>query len=246
MRSVIGTIENMKNKLTIVGSGTCNLVPEKAAASVLIEVRNTRLVYDFGRGVAIRLTEHGLKQDDIEHIFLSHFHPDHVSDLYSFLQAASWSQIDARTRDLTIYGPPGVKAFTDKMFAVFGQEELSRTFSISVVEVDDTLTIAGQTFKVVDLHHSFGLRLNGVAIAGDANVNDDLIRLLGGARVGVFDAGHISNEEICEVAVRTQATQLICSHQYRPLDEKLLNKIARNKGFTGKLIVAHDLMEFTF
>lgn len=234
----------MNNELTLLGTGTCNLVPDKAASSVLIQRDALRLVYDFGRGTAIRLTQAGMKQDDIEHIFISHFHPDHVTDLLPYLHAASWSQIDKRTKDLAIYGPPGTKEFIGKLISVFGLEELSRGFELTIHEVTEgEFGVAGQQFTAIDLHHSYGIRFGNCAIAGDAQVNEDLIRLLKDAEVGVFDAGHISDGEISDVAVRSQAKTLICSHQYRGLDADKLNQAAQSEGYTGKIIVAHDLMK---
>jgi ribonuclease BN (tRNA processing enzyme) len=234
--------EVMNTQLTILGSGTCNLAADKAAASVMIEHGGLRVVYDFGRGTSIRLTELGLHQDDVEHIFLSHFHPDHVSDLIPYLHAASWSQIDPRSTDLTIYGPVGVKEFIEKLFSAFDwKQEFSRGFKITVREIaDGPLTIGGERFDVVDLHHSRGLRFDNYAIAGDSSLHADLVHLLSGAEVGVFDAGHITNDEVVELAIRSQARQLVCSHQYRELDEVKLNDAAEAKGFTGHITVAHD------
>lgn len=161
-----------------------------------------------------------------------------------YLHSASWSQIDKRTKDLHIYGPPGIQEFIDRLLGIFGVKELSRGFELKIHEINEgEFTIAGKKFTAIDLHHSYGIRFDEYAIAGDANVNDSLISLLKGAALGIFDAGHITNEEVCDVAVRTQVRRLVCSHQYRELDEAALNTVARRQGFTGKIIVAHDLMK---
>lgn len=237
----------MSNKLTVLGSGSCNLLPEKAAASAFIQYNGLSLIYDFGRGAAVRLTELGLKQDDIEHIFISHFHPDHVTDLYPYLHAASWSQIDKRTKDITIYGPVGTRDFLGKMFDVFGWEEMGRGFRVNIYDIDgNVLRIGHQQLELSNLGHSHGLKLGNIAVAGDASLNDELVSLLRGADIGVFDSGHISDEEICLLAVRTQAIKLVCSHQYRKLNETLLNRQAHSAGYTGDIIVASDLMSFEF
>lgn len=235
-------------KLTILGCGSCNLVPEKMAASVLLQRAGKNIVVDFGRGTATRLTQLGLKQADIRTIVLSHFHPDHVTDLLPFLHAASWSQIDQRKDDLTIYGPPGVKEFIAKLTGVFGGEEMARTFALHVEELKaGQNVIDGQPFDVIDLHHSYGLRFDEAgrryAVMPDSSLHDDLIEALRGVDLGIFDAGHLSDEEIVELAVRSQAKRLVCSHQYRELDQEAISREARAQGFTGELIVAEDLME---
>lgn len=240
----------MPDKLTILGSGSCNVVPGRMAASVLLQLDGKNIVYDFGRGAAIRLTEAGLRQDEVTTIILSHLHPDHVTDLLPFLHAASWSQIDQRHADLTIYGQPGTRGFMAKLLGVFSPQQLSRNFTITTTELAPGPTVIdGLSVEFVDLHHSFGMKFTRhgkhYAIMGDSSLHADLIKALQEVALGIFDAGHLSDEEIVELAVQSQATTLICSHQYRELDEQQLNAAAHAKGFKGKLVVAHDLMECT-
>jgi ribonuclease BN (tRNA processing enzyme) len=220
------------------------------AASYLIQRNDLLIVYDFGRGVATRLTELGLKQSAIKTIVLSHFHPDHVSDLYPFLHAASWSRIDPRSDELTIYGHPGVSEFIPKLLSVFDQTELTKTFDLKLIELQPgPVDIGGQSFEFVDLHHSFGMKFqeNGkkYAIMTDSTLHDDLIHALSGVDLGIFSSGHISDEEIVELAVSSQARQLVCSHQYRSLDQPALQQAAEDRGYRGRLVIAEDLMKFS-
>lgn len=73
----------MNDKLVILGTGTCELRADRMASSVLVHLHDCQLngryvLFDIGRGIANRLAQLKLKSDDIEHIILSHFHPDHV------------------------------------------------------------------------------------------------------------------------------------------------------------------------
>ena len=58
------------DRLVLLGTGTCQLQEHRAASSVLIELADLRLVFDFGRGVATRLAALGLRQDDVAHVAL--------------------------------------------------------------------------------------------------------------------------------------------------------------------------------
>ena len=71
----------MRDRIVILGTGTCQILPHRLPSSILIELTHLRLLYDIGPGILGRLCKSGLKQDDICHIILSHFHPDHVTDL---------------------------------------------------------------------------------------------------------------------------------------------------------------------
>jgi len=60
----------------------------------------------------------------------------------------------------------------------------------------------------------------------------------------VIDAGHISDEEIAQLAAATQARVIVCSHLYRELDERALQRQANARGYTGTILVGRDLQSF--
>ncbi len=242
----------MGAKLTILGTGTCQIQGNKIASSVFLEIDDTRLVYDFGRGVTQRLGELGLKQDDLRDIVISHFHPDHVSDLIPFLHAASWSKIDPRKAELNIYGPTGVQAFFERLTDLFKPDELVRnTYKVTVHEIKEAqFTIGAQVFDFVALppanNHGLKFVFNNktYALTGDSHFHVQEINFLKLVDLAVVDSGHITDEEIVELAVKSRAKMIVCSHQYRELKEKELNRQARDVGYHGRIIVAEDLMSF--
>ena len=222
------------------------------ASSVLVELDDLRLVYDFGRGVAHRLVELGLTQDDVEHVVLSHFHPDHLSDLVPYLHAAAWSRIDPRRRDLHIYGPVGLEVQLMRLLSLFGAETLVREpYRVRLHEIrDDRFTIASHPLGYCDLPPAgnrgleIAARGRRIALTGDSSYHEQEVAFLRGTDLAVIDAGHLEDPEIIELAVRTQVPRIVCSHLYRELDERQLNAAARARGYTGKLRVGRDLMIF--
>lgn len=243
----------MGARVVLLGTGTCQLEPERAASSALIEVDGRRLVFDFGRGVAHRLVELGLRQDDLRHVVLSHFHPDHFTDLLPYLQAGSYSRIDPRTEDLTIYGPPGLTALFGGLVELIGRQVLvdEKRFLLHLRELRagrfsiDGLELAFHELPPAGNH---GLRFTAdgwtVALTGDSGFHPAAIEFLRGADLAVIDSGHLSDEEIVELAVASGARRIVCSHLYRELDAGELDDRARRRGFTGRLAVARDLMRF--
>ena len=242
----------MNGKITILGTGTCQIQEKRMASSALAELDGLRIVYDFGRGTCQRLLEAGKKQDDINHVILSHFHPDHISDLIPFLHAGTWSKIDSRNSDLNIYGPPGVKDQVMKLINLFGPGELtSERFQINICEIEDKeFSINGQRFEFIELpkapNHGlkFGFNERSFAFTGDSDFHRQEIDFLKGVKLAVVDAGHITDENIIELAVSTQVRTFVCSHLYRELDEERFNALAKKKGYEGRIIVGKDLMSF--
>lgn len=243
----------MSDRLLLLGTGTCQLEAERCASAVLIEVADSRLVFDFGRGVTRRLVELGLRQDDVEHVVISHFHPDHVSDLIPYLHAASHSPLDPRGRDLTIWGPVGLRRLIEGYFELFGYDSLvvEERFRVRIEEVSDrSFAIAGRQFVFSHLppagNHGlkFSHRGRSYALTGDSHFHPQEVEFLRGVELAVIDSGHLSDEEIVALAVQSGARRLVCSHLYRELDEEDLGAQARREGFGGRILVGRDLMEF--
>ncbi len=243
---------SMPERIVLLGTGTCQLQTHRMASSVLVELDDLRLVYDLGRGIANRLAEIGLKQDDVEHVVLSHFHPDHLSDLIPYLQAASWSRIDPRAKELHVYGPFGLEVQLMRLMSLFGPDNLVRPeFRVHLHEVrGDRLKIGAHAFDWVDLPPAGnrGLKLTRAgrtyAFTGDSSYHRQEVEFLRGVDLAVIDAGHLEDDEILELAIETRVPRIVCSHLYRELDEEEMNERARAQGYAGRLIVGRDLMEF--
>ena len=242
----------LPHSLTLLGTGTCQIQQHRMASSVLLNLGETSIVFDCGRGVTQRLHQVGLKNDDVQHIVLSHFHPDHISDLIPFLQAACWSRIDPRSRNLHVYGPKGVKVQMMRLISLFGPDELTREhFEILVDERrDGVLRVDTLQFDFLPLppagNHGLRFTYRGkrIAITGDSDFHQQEIDFLQGVDLAVIDSGHISDEQIVTLASRTQVAQLVCSHLYRELDAEKLQSKAQALGYKGEIIVGKDLMQF--
>ena len=246
------------DRLVILGTGTCQLQEHRIASSVLLEMGGLRLVFDFGRGVATRLAGLGLRQDDVEHVVLSHFHPDHVSDLIPYVHAAAWSQIDPRRRDLHVYGPEGLDVQIMRLLSLFGPHDLARPehFRVVLHELSgESLVLTdrdGETYEFVfdDLppagNHGLKWTRNGrtYVLTGDSSFHEQEVELLRGVDLAVIDSGHLTDGEIVELAVRTGTRRLVCSHVYRELDAEELQRQAARRGYEGAIVLAHDLLSF--
>ena len=88
--------------MTLLGTGTCEIEHQRRASSVLLELDGTYILFDCGHGVVQRLLEVGVQHNELEYIVLSHFHPDHVSDIIPFLQAGAYARWNPRTSDIHI------------------------------------------------------------------------------------------------------------------------------------------------
>ncbi len=240
------------SSLTLLGTGTCQIEHERRASSVLLELDGIYILFDCGHGVVQRLLEAGVQHNELQHIIFSHFHADHVSDIVPFLQAGAYSRRDPRTSDVHIYGPAGVRTLIDGLLQVFSRGALQGpAYEIVVYEVPTgAYEIAAQRFDFVSLppagNHGlhFAWRGKRYAITGDSDFHAAEIEFLRDIDLAVIDAGHISDEEIVQLALASQVKTMVCSHLYREINGRHLQELAKQQGYQGTILVGCDMMSF--
>lgn len=92
----------------VLGSGGPRAGTERASSSYLVWIDGgARAMIDVGGGAFVRFGEAGASLGTLDFLGLSHFHPDHASDLPALL----WLSDQARQAPLPIAGPSGNEAF---------------------------------------------------------------------------------------------------------------------------------------
>lgn len=98
--------------------GTSGAVPttERNPSALLVEREGDRLLFDCGEGTQRQMMrfETGF---DVEHIFISHLHGDHVLGLPGLLQTWDFNE---REKPLTIHGPAGTRGPLENLVSVTG------------------------------------------------------------------------------------------------------------------------------
>ncbi len=240
------------SSLTLLGTGTCQIEFERRASSVLLELEGTYILFDCGHGVVQRLLECGVRHSQVQHVVLSHFHPDHVSDLIPLLQAGAWSRHDPRHSNIHIYGPQGVQRLLDGFIDIFKRNAFEQpSYKVIVQELTaGPYTIDEQRFEAVSLppagNHGLRFTYHGktYALTGDSYFHDEELAFLKGVDLAVIDAGHLTDQEIVALAVGAQARLIVCSHLYREIEVSKLQREAEQQGYTGTIITGRDLMTF--
>jgi ribonuclease Z len=95
-------------RVTITGSGTPLMVPGRAGPGTLVELESgINLQFDVGRATTLRLTEAGLALPDLDAVFITHHHSDHMVGLADL--AMSWwlEQWGDATPSLPVIAPLG-------------------------------------------------------------------------------------------------------------------------------------------
>src|SRR3989344_3289145 len=96
-------------RLTILGSGTAAPLLSRNCAGYLVESGKKKLLFDSGAGTIRRLLELKIDLFEIDHIFYTHLHNDHINDLGAIIWSNNYG--GTRKRALNLYGPKGFKKY---------------------------------------------------------------------------------------------------------------------------------------
>src|SRR5262245_56088275 len=144
--------------LSAIFLGTGGSVPSarRSTASVMLGRGGQRLMFDCGEGTQRQL-QRSLGLAQVDEIFLTHFHADHVLGLPGLLKTYD---LTAREEPLTIYGPRGLRDLFGTLGRLIGRTD----YDIDLVELDpgDAVPHDGARVEAFAVEHS--VRANGYAL----------------------------------------------------------------------------------
>lgn len=109
------------------------------------------MLVDCGSGTLLQLERAKKSYKDIDAVFITHTHPDHISDLISLIHALRATPDYKREKDLRIVGSNGLKKFYNRCIASCIKSP--KTFHIDLVEIEDKLDLGQiRIFSVETIH----------------------------------------------------------------------------------------------
>jgi len=106
-------------KFTMLGTGTPAPSLTRQSSGYVLELGDDLIVFDHGGGAHQRFLEAGYRARDVTHLFLTHYHYDHILDVPR-LALTRWDHGGVSTGPLKIYGPDPLEAILDRFFGESG------------------------------------------------------------------------------------------------------------------------------
>ncbi|HKZ77785.1 MAG TPA: MBL fold metallo-hydrolase [Pyrinomonadaceae bacterium] len=226
-------------KLVVLGSGTSVPHSQRASAAFWLETDAARLLLDVSADAMHRMAQERLDWPNLDAIWVSHFHLDHVGGLAPFLFATKWApQTLSRRRSLHIYGAVGL----EKLLKAFDEANhynlFEQNFAIDVAEIEpgDNFQIvpglAATTFSTPHTEESLAIRLTdarglSLVYSSDTGYSDELIEFARGAELLLLECSfrkhkpvqsHLELADALAVAARCQPRRLVLTHLYPEWD----------------------------
>jgi ribonuclease Z len=256
-------------RITLLGTGTPFPTPERFGSAILVEAGSKKLLFDCGRGAVIRLTEAGVNPREIDGLFLTHLHSDHVVGVPD-LWLSGWFL--GRDRPLRIWGPSGTRSMVEHLIQAFSFDIHTRVAAPEGLpargaEIEATEIREGMVFDdgsvrvsafVVDhgaVAPAFGYRVDysthSVVISGDTKFSQNLVDFAKGADCLIHVAWSIEAMNRTPLSLRSLASGEDAGRAFAAVNPQLgvIYHYQNEKGllevihgrYKGRFIVAKDL-----
>ena len=258
--------------VTILGSGNPRPHVNKYGPSILVKTNEYNLIFDVGRATLIRLKQVGLNVSDIDKIFISHMHFDHIVGLPDvWLTAKLWQK-----ESLNVYGPKGLKKFCSDMIELYkidasfrnkGNLSLKCNEDSHNVELKEDLIVKRFSVNHGHVRNAYGYEIiykgKKIVYSGDTTISDNLIERAKGADVLIHEIiyapndfieknkrfqkvykSHTNVEQIIKILNFTKPKLAVITHDLIFFESpKNILKMIKDK-YNGEIIFAEDLTSF--
>ena len=247
-------------ELIILGSGTSVPIPNRASPSLLlIAGGDSHALFDLGPGTLRQLSRIGVSHDSIDHIFITHFHPDHTADLIHFLFATRIPTVLINRSPFIITGPVGLKALIGRLRKAYNgwldiPEEIMKIEELDI-ERPENRSYDNYSIQTQPLSHTqnsiayriFKDRGKSIVYSGDTDLCDGIVDLARDCDLLILECsfpGHLTPSKAGKVATLAGAKKLVLLHFYpEVLETDITGQCRRSYG--GELILGRDMLRIS-
>ena len=200
------TAQGQQIRVTLLGTGCPPPVMNRFGPSTLVEAGEQKFLFDAGRGALQRLTELAVRWQDVQGVFLTHLHSDHVVG-FPDLWLTGWLIVPGRNVPLQVWGPRGTTAMMSHLEQAYEydvririQNDGASPEGVALLVKDISEGVAydkgGVKVTAFEVDHApakpaFGYRIDyaghSVVLSGDTRVSENLVRHAQGVDVLVHE-----------------------------------------------------------
>ena len=247
--------------LTVLGSGTSVPHPRRSPSAHWLAARGGTLLLDPSATSLHRAAAEGLDWANLDSVWISHFHLDHVGGLAPFLFGTRHApQTLGRHKAMTVYGPRGTRRLLERFDAAGKYKIFEQPFPLEVREVAPRAAfeilpgLRAETFSTPHTRESLAVRLTeedggaSLAYTSDTGPADALAEFARGVNLLLMECSfhrakpietHLVLAEAMRLARLAAPRRVVLSHLYPEWDGVDLAAEAR-KLWDGDTIEARD------
>ncbi len=226
-------------ELIILGSGTSVPHPLRASSAHWLQTSSGSVLLDASAAAVHRMAQENLDWANLDAVWISHFHLDHVGGLAPFLFGMKWSpQTQTRRQPLLIYGGYGLKKLLRAFDEANAYKLFEQKFPVEVREVAPRSKfellprLAAQVFSTPHTRESLAIRLTdeegaSLVYTSDTGYTESLGAFAQGTDLFLMECSfhrdkpvetHLELEDAMRLARRAAPGRVVLAHLYPEWD----------------------------
>lgn len=219
-------------KVTLLGTGAPAPVMNRFGPSILVEAGDQKFLFDVGRGSLQRLEQIKVKYKDIQGVFLTHLHSDHLVG-FPDLWLTGW-HFGNRGTPLKVWGPRGTEKMVshleqafdfDIKIRLYDDRPLPEGIIIEAIDIVEGVVYEKNGVKVTafEVDHApikpaFGYRIDyagrSVVLSGDTRSSENLIKYAKGADLLIHEV--VASELFKRLRNNDERSKTVIAHHTTP------------------------------
>lgn len=208
-----------------------------ACSGYLVEGAGGKVLLECGNGVLSRLQRY-CAVEELSAVFLSHLHPDHVSDIFVLRYALEFSRRRGRWEGpLKVYAP-------EEPAEEFTRLAYKDIYDVHPIRPGESVEVAGMVWTAAPARHMIpacALRVEdggrSLVFSSDTGFSSEVAQLASGADVFLCEAnlfrtesdGHLNPGQAGRMAREAGVSRLLLTHLFPGVPEKELEADARQE-----------------
>ncbi len=124
-------------KFIVLGSGSSVPHPKRSSSGYWLETKGGSLLLDCSASAIQRMAQENLDWANLDAIWISHFHLDHIGGLAPFLFALKYApQTQDRTKPLKIFGADGLRKLLKDFDQARDYNLFKQPFPLEIIEIE--------------------------------------------------------------------------------------------------------------
>jgi ribonuclease Z len=249
----------MPDELIVLGSASGLPTRRRFAPAYALSVAGKLFLLDCGAPVSTLLYRYDLDPLDVQAVFLSHWHMDHIAGLGLFL---TQNHLLKRSHPLALYGPRGTRGKTGRLLtdSFLLPDGLGYELNIVVIEPDKKYKEALLKVNFFTTQHlerpklktqfgpkatACGMVINGpgwrIVYSGDLRSPQELGPYVNNCDLLIHEMAHVHPEDVADFAAIANIPHVLISHigpEFDESPEKISEAFAGR--YAGQLTIAED------
>jgi len=249
----------MPDQLIVLGSASGVPTRQRFASAYALTVAGKLFLLDCGAPVSTLLYRYNLDPTDVQAVFLSHWHQDHVANLGLLL---AQNHLHRRSKELTVYGPRGTRGKVRRLLVDSFLQPKELSYKLKLTNAKPHKAYKNALVRVTyfktrhldkpELKNQYGRKavacgmiIDGpgwrVVYSGDVRSPKELAPSVKDCNLLIHEMAHPRPESVANFVADANSPHVLISHLGPEFDEAPDRITAAFEGrYSGNLVVAKD------